>query len=254
MRLLSEIYYLFIRGLKQSTRPTAAIIPSLFMPAFFFIINSAAFSSVTKLPGFHSSSYLVFYAPVAILMAIFFSAGDAGIDLVVDITSGYFDKLMIAPIHHISIVLGKLLAVGLRAAVQCTIVILIILLLGGSITTGFGGFLMILALAGLFGMVWSAIGMSIALITRNQRATQSSFILFFPLTFITTSQLPLGLLHGWYRTAVILNPVTYVLEAIRALTSVGWEWDVIGRGFLTAILVGIFTISLVMVSFRRTTR
>ncbi len=254
MRLLAEIRYLFIRGLKQSTRPTAAIIPSLFMPAFFFIINSAAFSSVTKLPGFKGHSYLEFYAPVAILMAIFFSSGDAGIDLVVDITSGYFDKLMIAPIHHISIVLGKLLAVGLRSAVQCTIVIGIILLLGGSIKTGFGGFLIILLLAGLFGMVWSAIGMSIALITRNQRATQSSFILFFPLTFITTSQLPLSLLHGWYRTAVILNPVTYVLEAIRTLTSVGWEWHKIELGFLVAIIVGIFTISLVMVSFRRTIR
>src|SRR5471030_2641279 len=118
MRLFYEIGYLFVRGLKQSMRPTAAMIPSLFMPAFFFIINRAAFAGLTLLPGFGSRSYLVFYAPVAVLMAIFFSSGDAGIDMVVDITSGYFDKLMIAPIHHIAIIIGKLLAVGLRAAVQ----------------------------------------------------------------------------------------------------------------------------------------
>lgn len=251
MRLFAEIGYLFVRGLKQSMRPTAALIPSLFMPAFFFIINSAAFAALTNLPGFTSHSYLVFYAPVAILMAIFFSSGDAGIDLVVDITSGYFDKLMIAPIHHISIVIGKLLAVGARAAVQTCIVVAIILLSGGTLVTGFPGFLVILLLGGLFGMAWSAIGMSIALLTKNQRATSSSFILFFPFTFITTSQLPLPLLHGWYRVAVQLNPVTYVLEALRALTSVGWQWNVIGTGFLVAIGTGIVTISLVMVSFRR---
>src|SRR5579871_3235348 len=140
MRLLSEIGYLFVRGLKQSMRPTAAMIPSLFMPAFFFIINSAAFAALSRLPGFTSSSYLVFYAPVAILMAIFFSSGDAGIDLVVDITSGYFDKLLIAPIHHIAIVIGKLLAIGLRAAVQTSIVIAIILLSGGKLVTGIAGF------------------------------------------------------------------------------------------------------------------
>src|SRR5215510_7180386 len=136
MRLCSEIGYLFVRGLKQSMRPTAAMIPSLFMPAFFFLINSAAFAAVGRLPGFGNESYLVFYAPVAILMSIFFSSGDAGIDLVVDITSGYLDKLMISPIHHIAIIIGKLLAVGLRASVQTTIVILIILVAGGRIVTG----------------------------------------------------------------------------------------------------------------------
>jgi ABC-2 type transport system permease protein len=251
MRLLQETGYLFVRGLKQSMRPTAALIPSLFMPAFFFIINSAAFAAVSRLPGFESDSYLEFYAPVAILMAIFFSSGDAGIDLVVDITSGYFDKLMIAPIHHVAIIIGKLLAVGLRACVQTIIVVVIILLMGGKIVTGLPGFLVILLLGGLFGMAWSCVGMIIALRTRNQRATQSSFILFFPFTFITTSQLPLDLLTGWYKWAVQANPVTYVLEAIRALTSMGWEWGVIGRGFLVALLTAILTISFAMLSFRQ---
>src|SRR5262249_54350131 len=113
------------------------------------------------------------------------------------------------------------------------------------------GFITILLLGALFGIAWSAIGMTIALRTRNQRATQSSFILFFPFTFITTSQMPLDLLRGWYRFAVQINPVTYVLEAIRTLTSTGWDLNVVGTGFLVAIGTGIFTISLAMASFRR---
>ena len=125
-------------------------------------------------------------------MSIFFSSGDAGIDLVVDITSGYLDKLMIAPIHHLAIVIGKLLAVGLRSAVQTSIVIAIILLTGGTLVTGIGGFFLILALASLFGMAWSAIGMSIALISRNQRTTQSAFILFFPFTGVQTEYIHCG--------------------------------------------------------------
>src|SRR5258708_8681635 len=136
MKLFNEIGYLFVRGLKQSTRRTAVLRRSLLMPAFFFIISSAGFSSVARLPGFNSSSYLQFYAPAAILMSIFFSSGDAGIDLVVDITSGYLDKLMISPIHHISIIIGKLLAFCLRSSDLTTIVIVIILLAGGHIATG----------------------------------------------------------------------------------------------------------------------
>src|ERR1044071_7372686 len=251
MKLMNEMGYLFVRGLKQSTRQRAALIPSLFIPCFFFIITSAAFASVAKLPGFTAGSYLHFYAPAAILMSIFFSSGDAGIDLVVDITSGYLDKLMISPIHHIAIIVGKLFAVGVRSSIQTTLVIALILIAGGRITTGILGLLTILLLGALFGIAWSAIGMSIALLTRNQRATQSSFILFFPFTFITTSQMPLNLLHGWYHTAVQINPVTYVLEAIRTLTNTGWDMESLGTGFIVAICTGIFTISLAMRSFRR---
>lgn len=253
-RFFKELGYLFVRGLKQSMRPPAALIPSLMMPAFFFIVNTAGFASLNNLPGFGGGSYLAFYAPVAILMAIFFSSGDAGIDLVLDISTGYFDKLLIVPIHHVAIVVGKLIAIGLRAMVQASLVILLILLFGGRFATGIPGLLVILLLGGLFGMAWSAIGMSIALITKNQRTTQSTFLLFFPLIFITTAQLPLNLLHGWYKVAVQINPVTYILEAIRSLTAVGWDGHALFIGFLTAIVTGIITISWVMVSFRRFTR
>lgn len=254
MRLFNEIGYLFVRGLKQSLRPLPALVPSLFLPAFFLIVFSAGFRNVTQLPGFSGGDYFTFYAPVAILQAIFFSSGDAGIDLVVDITSGYFDKLLIAPIHHIALIIGKLLAVGLRAAVQVSIVVGIILLMGGGIATGVPGFLVILLLGAFFGMAWSGIGMTIAMLTKNQRATQSAFILFFPFTFITTAQLPLNLLSGWYKTAVQLNPVTYILEAFRSLTTTGWDGRALALGFGAAAGVAILTLSASLLSFRRVTR
>jgi ABC-2 type transport system permease protein len=254
MKFLRETGYLFVRGLKQSLRPWPALIPSLFLPAFFLIVYGAAFKNINSLPGFDAANYLVFYAPVAILQAIFFGSGDAGIDLVVDITSGYFDKLLIAPIRPLAIVLGKLLAVALRAAAQAAIVVVFILLLGGRVVTGIPGFLMILLLSAFFGMAWSGVGMTIALLTKNQRATQSAFILFFPFTFITTAQLPLHLLSGWYRTAVLLNPVTYVLEALRSLTTNGWNGQVIAVGFLASAGVALATISATLWAFRRVTR
>lgn len=254
MSIFQEIYYLFIRGFKQSIRPWAALLPSLFMPAFFLVIFSSAFAAITKLPGFTATSYLIFYAPVALLQAIFFSSGDAGIDMVVDITSGYFDKLMVAPIRHFSIIFGKLLAVGIRTSVQVTIVVILILLLGGKIATGFPGYLAIVALGAFFGMAWSGFGMTIALLTKNQRATQSSFILLFPFTFMTTAQLPLSLLSGWYKVAVELNPITYVLEGFRALASEGWDTTALTHSIVAITLIAVVTLGSALLSFRRFTR
>src|SRR5690606_23721635 len=104
----SDWYYLSIRNIRQIWRPALALLPSLFMPIFFFAVNSVSLASFSQVPGFPDVSYKDFIAPVAIFTAIFFSAGNAGIGLVQDITNGYFKKLVIMPIRRITIILGKL--------------------------------------------------------------------------------------------------------------------------------------------------
>ena len=158
---------------------------------------------------------------------------------------------MVAPIRHSSIIIGKLIAVGVRVAVQVTIVVLLILLMGGKIATGFPGYMAIIVLGGLFGMAWSCFGMTIALLTKNQRATQSSFILLFPFTFMTTAQLPLSLLSGWYKVAVELNPITYVLEGFRSLASEGWNVTSLEHSISAIFLIGLVMLSAALLSFRR---
>ena len=75
----SDWYYLSIRNIKQIWRPAMALIPSLFIPIFFFTVNSISLSAFAKIPGFPPNvSYREFIAPVAIFTAIFFSAGNAG--------------------------------------------------------------------------------------------------------------------------------------------------------------------------------
>src|SRR5258708_37695673 len=98
----SDWYYLSIRNIKQIWRPALALIPSLFIPVFFFAVNSTALSAFSKVPGFPKVSYRDFIAPVALFTAIFFSAGNAGIELVQDIANGYFKKLIIMPISRLT--------------------------------------------------------------------------------------------------------------------------------------------------------
>ncbi|MBI3660499.1 ABC transporter permease, partial [Candidatus Acetothermia bacterium] len=110
------------------------------------------------------------------------------------------------------------------------------------------------ALAFIFGMAWSGIGLTLAFLTKNPRIVQSSFVFFIPFSFITTSQLPLPLLSGWYKTAVMINPVTYVLEGMRALMLNGVGPETVGTiavGFLAAALFGLVTLGAALFAFRR---
>jgi len=247
----SDWYYLSIRNIKQIWRPAMALIPSLFMPIFFFAVNSVTLSAFAKVPGFPNISYKDFIAPVAIFTAIFFSAGNAGIELVQDLSSGYFDKLLIMPINRLAVVLGKLTEVAVQSVMQGTIVIVLLLLFGVHFNTGFLGILAIFVMLSVFAMAWSCIGMITALRTKNARLVQSLFVLVFPLLYLTTSQAPRQLLPPLFARIVMFNPVTYIIEGTRALVLDTWSNPVIWQGFVVALILFVVMVSATVASFNK---
>jgi ABC-2 type transport system permease protein len=247
----SDWYYLSIRSIKQIWRPALALLPSLFIPIFFFAVNSVALSAFSKVPGFPHVSYKEFIAPVAIFNAIFFSAGNAGIELVQDISNGYFKKLIIMPINRLAIVLGKLTEVAVQAILQGGIVIVLLALDGVHFRTGLPGILAIFGILCIFAMSWSCIGMIAALRTQNARLVQSMFILVFPFLYLTTSQAPKQLLPPLFAQIVSYNPVTYIIESVRAILLTGWGDPIILQGTLIACVMFVVMVSLTVASFQR---
>jgi ABC-2 type transport system permease protein len=250
-QFFSDWYYLSIRNTKQIWRPFAALIPSLFIPIFFFAVNAASLSAFAHVPGFPNVSYKQFIAPVAIFTAIFFSAGNAGIELVQDIASGYFKKLVIMPINRLAIVLGRLTEVAIQSLLQGSIVLVLLLAVGVKFNTGVLGVLAIFGMLMLFAMAWSCIGMIAALRTQNARLVQSMFVLVFPFLYLTTSQSPKSLLPPTFATIATYNPVTYIVEGVRALVLSSWSDPAIWQGFLVASILFVVMVTLTLNSFRK---
>jgi len=251
MKELRQISYLLLRSFKQSTRPYLSLMPEFVMPLFFFTINSSAFKRVVDIPGFGHDTYLQFYAPVALLTAIFVSSGSTGIEVVTDISTGYMDRLFLAPIKRWYIVFAKLAAVGIKSALLTTIMLVLFMLFGASFNGGPFGVVVLLLYAFVFAMAWAGIGLTLAFVTKNPRVVQSSFIFFFPFSTITTAQLPLNLLEGWYKTAVQINPVTYILEGMRSILVDGDFGSKVWVGLLVALGCAVVTLSMATRSFRK---
>ena len=250
----SDWYYLSIRNIKQIWRPFLALIPSLFIPVFFFIVNSASLSAFSKVPGFPNVSYKDFIAPVAMFTAIFFSAGNAGIELVQDISNGYFKKLIIMPIHRLTIILGKLTEVAVQAVFQGGIVLMLLLTVGVHFRTGVLGIFAIFGMLVIFAMAWSCVSMIAALRTQNARLVQSMFVIVFPFLYITTSQAPKALLPPTFAVLATYNPVTYIIEGVRALVLSDWSAPAIWQGFVVAAILFVVMVSLTLGSFRKALR
>ncbi|HYT25745.1 MAG TPA: ABC transporter permease, partial [Actinomycetota bacterium] len=115
------------------------------------------------------------------------------------------------------------------------------------------GALGLLGLTVLFGLGFSAISIAVALATGSVRATQTTFVVFFPLLFLTPGTLPRNLMTGWFKTAVAFNPITYVLEAARSLIF-GTSTSVIAKGVLACLAFCAFTFALTFLAYRRRVR
>ena len=207
------------RALRAVPREPEFLIPSLIVPLFFFAVNVGALSDISSFAGIED--YEAFQLPVAIVFAV--TGVSRASALVTDIQSGYFDRLLVSPVNRYSLLLGLMVA-DFALVIALSIPVLALgLLLGVEFATGPLGALAFLLLAGLWGLAYTGFPYAIALRTGNPAAVNSSFILFFPFAFLTTTFLPQEALTGWLATVADYNPVTYLLAGLRSLVSEGWE-------------------------------
>jgi len=206
------------------------------------------------LPGLSGSSYLAFILPLSIVSSALAGSSIAAQNLVRDIESGYFDKLQLTPISRAALLLGPILAGALILGFQASVVIGVGVLLGLESATGVAGLLVVIAMAVLLGTGFAGFTVSAALGSGNAAVTQSASFLFFPLTFLTASFVPLELLDGWLYTAARLNPITYVLEAMRQVLTTGWDTAVIWQGVAACLILAVAMYALAVYALRIRTR
>jgi ABC-2 type transport system permease protein len=249
--LASDVVAITGRAIRGILREPELFIFALLIPVFFFVVQVGALGDVAK-KAFGVPSYAAFQLPISVLFAAASTSG--GNSLVLDISNGYWDKLSVTPAHRSALVIGTLF--GELFAVLGYSVALVVF--GWAIGVRFAGnelvgALGLLGLTLLFGVGFAAVSIAVALATGSVRATQSTFIIFFPLLFLTPSALPRKLMTGWFEKAVSLNPITYVVEAARSFLF-GFDAAVVAKGVLAAVLFSMFTFGLTALAFRRRVR
>lgn len=251
MPFLMQVSMMTWRTLVITFRTPAAVIPSLIISGFFLLVYQATLGDAAQfLPGLSGNSYLGFILPLSIVSASLSGAGTAGQNIVRDIENGYFDKLMLTPISRAALVLGPMIAGAFVLLMQSLLVTGMGLLLGLESATGIVGLIGIQVFALILGVAFAGFTVGIALRSGNAAATQGASFLFFPLTFLTATFVPVSLLSGWIRTAAEYNPITYVLEAMRALLLQSWDSEIMIRGLLSCLLLGVITYTFAILSLR----
>ena len=239
-----NIFLLVVRSLTTIMRTPEALLPPVAISIFFLVIYQSTLGKASSfIPGI-GGSYLGFILPLSIVSGSLSGSGIAAQNLVRDIERGYFDKLLLTPVRRAALLLAPIMAGAVILGIQSAIVVAVGLLLGLKPATGFPGLLVVIGLGILLGIGFAGFTVSAALGSGSAAATQGASFLFFPLTFLAPTFVPLSLLSGWLAVAAKLNPITYVMEAMRALLNTGWDGRAIGISILACLILAAATYAL----------
>ncbi|HEV2887839.1 MAG TPA: ABC transporter permease [Jatrophihabitans sp.] len=249
---MKETLLLARRAVREVWRLPAATLPAVFIPVFFMVVNIGQVNRIfpSSTPFLQGQHYVAFQVPVSLVFAV--SSATSGLAMVTDIDIGYLDKLLAAPIRRTAIVWGRLAADLVRGTAVSTLVLVIGFALGARVRSGLAGVLLLILLSALWGVAYAGIAIAIALKTKNVQTTNASFVIFFPLLFLTPNFVPLELLAGPLRTLARLNPVSYVIMGLRDLVLYpDIHWGSLGACVLTIVLTGLLLTVLSLRSLNR---
>lgn len=241
------------RALRSLLREPEALIPALTIPMFFYAVNIGALQDVAE--GFGAEigdpdfDFKAFQLPVAIIFAV---TGVSRANVVVtDIQSGYLDKLLITPVRRAALLLGMMVADFVLVFGLSLLVSIVGFIVGVRFESGPLGLLAFLLMSSAWGLAFTGFPYTVALRTGNPAAVNSSFLIFFPFAFLTSSFLPAEALTSWLRAIAVWNPVTYLLDGLRSLITEGWVAEGLLKAMAAIVVIGAVTFTMAFLALGR---
>jgi ABC transporter DrrB family efflux protein len=181
----------------------------------FLLIFRYVFGGAIRLPGI---AYVDFLVPGFITTGVLFTGMGAATAVAEDLEQGFVDRLRSLPIPRSSFLTGR--ALGDTAMQIWTLAVTIIIgfavgfRIHGSAADGLAAFGLLVG----FGFAFEWVFITLGLVAGNAQAAQGMALLVFPLTFVSSAYVPVESMPGWLQAFAEHQPVTYMVDAVRALT------------------------------------
>ncbi len=210
----SDCFVLIERSFKHIFKNIDQLMSLALQPIMFLLLFRYVFGGAINTGGTSYVNYLV--AGILIQMSAF-GATTTSINVATDLKRGIIDRFKSLPMASSTVLIGHVTADLARNVISSTVLILVGLLVGFRPTASFTDWLMILGLVLLFTLAISWLSAVVGLLAKSVEAVQwMSFMFIFPLTFASSAFVPTEGMPKILRIFAENQPVTHVIEAIRA--------------------------------------
>ncbi len=229
--------------------PTQVFIRSI-QPALWLVVFGSVFSKIRDIPT-GDYSYIQFMTPGVLAQSVMFVAMFYGITLVWERDLGLLNKLLSTPVPRSAIVLGKALSAGARGVFQAIAILILAVTFRVKISLNPLAILGVFVLIILFGICFSSLSMALVSILRTrERVMGIAQVLIMPLFFASNAIYPISIMPGWLRAIASVNPISYVVSAMRALLVTG-DFSRLALDLTVTILATVAMVLFASINFRK---
>nr|WP_322759410.1 ABC transporter permease [Frankia sp. Cr2] len=186
-------------------------------PALWLLVFGVTFNRIHAIPT-GSVPYLDYLAPGILAQSALFISIFYGIQIIWDRDAGVLAKLMVTPTPRTALVTGKAFAAGVRALIQVVVVLVLAAVLGVGLTANplklVGAMVAVVLGSGFFACLSIVIA---GLVLSRDRLMGIGQAIMMPMFFASNALYPVSIMPTWVRVASYLNPLSYLVDALRGL-------------------------------------
>ena len=203
------------RAALRYVRTPQLIVMATLQMSLFFLIYRYMFGGAIHAGSIPYVDYLV---PGFIATGVLFSGIGAAVATAEDLEQGFADRLRSLPIPRSSVLAARVLAdtaiLALAAAVTVAIAFAVGFRLHASVVHGLAAFGLVI----VFGFAFEWVFITLGLLAGNSQAAQGMGMIVFPFAFISSAYIPVSTMPGWLQVFAKHQPLTQMVDAVRALT------------------------------------
>jgi len=215
-QFLSDVWVLTKRSLARIRREPETLSDVTIQPVMFVLMFAYVFGGAIGIPG--GGNYHSYLIGGMLGMGLAQTAPGTAVAVVSDMETGLIDRFRSLPMSRAAVLTARTIADLLTQVIGAAVVALVGLAIGWRITGGVGHAVEAFALALLFGYAFTWVGVCLGMVLRSPEAAQATgFIIFLPLTFVSSAFVPTQGMPGWLQPVAEWNPMSALAAASRQL-------------------------------------
>src|SRR6202453_1098429 len=216
MLFLADVWVLLKRAIARIRNEPETLMDVTIMPVIFILMFTYVFGGAIGLPG--GGSYHEYLIGGMLGMGLAQTAPGVAVALVTDMSTGLMDRFRSLPMSRWAVMIARSIAELLTQMISTVIVACLGLAIGWRVHTNVGDVALALALVLLFGYAFAWAGILLGMVLRSPEAAQQlGFVLFLPLTFVSSAFVPTQGMPGWLQPVANWNPMSAIAAACRHL-------------------------------------
>ena len=243
--MLADTWHLFHKYMIITMRMPLWSLFTLIQPLLWLIIFAQLFGHFVQ-----TENYMNFMVPGILIMTVLFGSSWSGVSLLREISAGTVDKMLVSPVSRVAIVLSRVMHSAIQVIAQAIIILIVAWTMGATISMNPAYLLMGMLVVFLLGIGFAALSNGFAItLQREEPLVMIGNLMTLPLMFFSSALVPKQFMPDWIQFISLINPITYAVEAVRAVLVGPPDFATFSKGLAIMLLFAGITLSWAVTAF-----